>query len=62
MVAKKLIKQNPKITIADAIRHKDMKNVSKRKDGKSYVEKTIRGWIKDLWLPEQRKPGRRKGT
>ena len=61
-VAKKLIEQNPKKTIADAIRHDDMKNVSKRKDGNSYTEKTIRNWIKDLWPDEQRKPGRRKGT
>jgi hypothetical protein len=61
-VAEKLREQNPPITIADAIKHKNMKEVSKKKDGSFYSDKTIRDWIKDLWPPEMRKPGRRKGT
>ena len=61
-VAKKLREQNPIITIASAIRHKDMIEVSKKKDESYYLEDTIRGWIKDLWPEELRKPGRRKGA
>lgn len=61
-VAKKLREKNPNITIAAAIRHKYMMEVSKKKDGNHYVEKVVRDWIKDLWPEEMRKPGRRKGT
>lgn len=61
-VARKLREQNPTITIAAAIRHKDMKEVSKKNDGKFYLEDTIRGWIKTLWPDKLRKRGRKKGT
>ena len=46
----------------DTIRHKDMMEVSEKKDGNSYLEETVRNWINDLWPEEMRKPGRRKGT
>jgi len=61
-VARNLIKRNPTITIAAAIRHEDMIEVLKKKDGSLYLDDTVRGWIKVLWPEKLRKPGRRKGT
>lgn len=52
--AKELWKENPEITIADmAVRDE----ITEACDGKLYIEKTIRDWIKDL-CPD-RSPGRR---
>ena len=54
-----LLQENPKILIADAIFSDRMSEAAKKIDGSLYTEKIIRGWIKDLFPAETRKPGRR---
>ena len=56
-VAEKLRKEDPNITIAACINHQEIIDAC---SGKIYLEKTIRDWIKDLWPPEKRQPGRPK--
>lgn len=56
-VASRLLKQNPKLMICEAIDHDEMQKVSKRDNGKYYLENAIRGWIKDLFPDEVRKQG-----
>lgn len=53
-IAEKLWKYNPSLTIADVI---DTGEIIEACEGKIYIEKTIRNWIKDLC--PNRKPGRR---
>lgn len=58
-VASRLLKENPKLMIHEALIHEDMIPVSKKENGKYYGDDTIRGYIKDLFPKEARKPGRR---
>jgi hypothetical protein len=53
-VAERLWKENPNMTIAQMCNHSDIKRTF---DGKRYLEKTIRDWIKDLC--PNRRAGRR---
>jgi hypothetical protein len=57
-VAEKLWGKHPNMTIADMIEQKEILSVSKKTNGKYYLEKTIRNWINDL-CPD-RSPGRRR--
>ena len=61
-VAETLLKINPKIQIAEAIFHDEMNEAAKKPDGSLYTEKAIRGWIKDSFPADARKPGRRPKT
>lgn len=56
-VAEKLWKKDPIITITDMTKEPEILAVDQRKDGKHYMEGTIRDWIKDL-CPD-RSQGRR---
>ena len=57
-IAKKIWNQDPKITIKDMIEHSEIIEVTKKKNGIFYTEKTVRDWIKDL--SPNRSPGRPK--
>jgi hypothetical protein len=59
-VAAKFWEKYPEMTIADMIDRAEILEVSKKNNGKAYMEKTVRNWIKDL-CPD-RSPGRRKRT
>ena len=57
-VATKLWKKYPTMTIAGMIYRQEIIDVSKRSNGDTYMENTVRNWIKDL-CPNA-KPGRPK--
>lgn len=59
-VAAKLWEKYPSMTIADMINQNEMIEVSKKSDGKFYVDKTVRNWIKELC--PNRSAGRRTQT
>jgi hypothetical protein len=56
-VAAKIWEEDPDITIRGMSERPEILEVTKRPDGLYYLERTIRGWIKDLC--PNRSPGRR---
>jgi len=56
-IAKRLWELDPLLTIADMIKQPEIAEYSKKLNGSSYSEKTVRDWIKCLC--PNRRPGRR---
>lgn len=59
-IAKQILKEEPNIdTISKAIWDNRMTAAATKDTGENYAERTIRGWIKDLFPATARKPGKR---